>query len=598
MANNLSLADQAINEFNLARRALEEEEQSHLDRMSTALFNSYDLSGVVRYLEEKTFLKGDRFSFKDHEFQEQILSDTSSVVNVQKCAQVGMSEAMARYALAVARVMPYFSVIMTMPFSADATNFAKTRLDPIISETPDLKNNMDKELDNSEVKGIENSLLYMRGCQGVTAALSVPADMLIHDELDKSDPAIVGQYQSRIKHSKFKLTRKFGTPTLEGRGIALEMASSKRHRMACVCNHCDTSFIPSFHKNVVIPGYRDAENKGELKDITKYNINKIRWEEAYLACPHCHAEPSLQMEHRAWVCENPQADFTAIGYYVTPFEVPNVVSIPSLVLEITKYASWGEFLNQALGETISNEDSQITATDLAAAKWHEALNSGEMHNLGIDVGQMCAALVGRRTQGGELLVVHKERIKLGELKARKTLLKRMFRCVITVIDAYPETNTVNEMQKMDKNLYGAQYHETPKTISYEIKEAEKDPKEGKLNLKMVMIARNLALDNLMALFKDGMLHWQVQNNAEDDIFISNCTDMTRAQIFDKKERVQWVWKKSVEQQDHYFHALNYLNIACQLQPTSSRNMPFTGFPMAMKLKMTEKKESRVQGAMT
>jgi hypothetical protein len=584
-------------------RELDTDEISHLQRMETALFNSYDLSGVVRYLEEKTYLKGDRYSFKDHEFQETILTDTSSVVNVQKCAQVGMSEAMARYALAVCSVMPYFSVIMTMPHAADAANFAKTRLDPIINETPDLKNKMDKELDNSEVKGIDNSLLYMRGCSGTTAALSVPADMLIHDELDRSDPAIVGQYQSRIKHSKHKLTRKFGTPTLEGKGIALEMAASRRHRMACVCNHCNESFIPSFHANVIVPGYNDGlttivdgvekKNEGALKDITKYNINKIRWQEAFLQCPHCKEEPSLQMEHRAWVCENPQADFTAIGYYVTPFEVPNVVTIPSLIMEITKYASWGEFVNQALGETINNEESQLTATDVAAAMWQDVLNSGEMHNLGIDVGQTCHALVGRMTGEGTLLVVHKERIKLAELKIRKAVLKRLYRCVITVIDAYPETNLVNEMQKVDKNLFGAQYIEGHPTVMFAIKEADKDVKEGKLPLKVVKIARNLSLDELMNLFKGKKLWWYVQRDAEDDIFQSHCTDMSRGQIFDKVGKVYWNWSKSLEQQDHYFHTLNYLHVACRLQPTVSKNLSFGHVPLVMKLKMTEKKVGQV-----
>ncbi|MFA9216812.1 MAG: phage terminase large subunit family protein, partial [Sphingomonadaceae bacterium] len=206
--------------------------REHLARLGTALFNTYDLGDVVRYLEEKTYLKGDRFSFKDHEFQGEILSDTSKTVYVQKCAQIGMSEAMARYALAVARIMPYFSVILTMPFSADASNFSKTRLTPIIDESPDLRESMDRDLDNTEIKGIGSSLIYTRGCSGLTSAISVPADMLIHDEVDRSDPDALGQYQSRIKHSSFKLTREFGTPTLEGVGIALKMKTARRMRRA------------------------------------------------------------------------------------------------------------------------------------------------------------------------------------------------------------------------------------------------------------------------------------------------------------------------------------------------------------------------------
>jgi hypothetical protein len=221
-----------------------------------------------------------------------------------------------------------------------------------------------------------------------------------------------------------------------------------------------------------------------------------------------------------------------------------------------------------------------------------------MHNIGIDVGQMCNAVVGRMTQEGRLLVVHKERIKLADLKARKIVLKRLYRGVITVIDAYPETNTVNDMQKIDKNLYGAQYHESLKTNMFEVKEADKDAKEGKLPLKVVKIARNLALDELMALFKAGMVHWQWDNTAEDDIFQANCTDMTRVLHFDKMSKVFWNWTKSVEQQDHYFHALSYLHVACRLMPTVSKNMSFGTTKFAFRLKMTEKKESHVTGALS
>lgn len=580
------------------KRDLDEDEVAHLLRLETALFNSYDLSGVVRYLEEKTFLKDDRFSFKDHEFQETILSDTSKVVNVQKCAQVGMSEAMARYGLAVARVMPYFNVILTMPFKDDATNFAKTRLDPIINESPDLKSNMDRELNNSEVKGIQNSLLYMRGCSGTTAALSVPADMLIHDEVDRSDPDIIGQYQSRIKHSKYKLTRKFGTPTLDGRGIALEMETSRRYRMACTCNHCQHEFVPNFHTHVKIPGYKDAENKGELRDINKYNLNSLQWEKAYLECPNCYERPSLQKEHRHWVCENPQADFEAVGYYVTPFEVPNVVSIPSLIKEITKYKSWAEFVNQALGETVSGSEAQLTAEDVANAKYTDApLASNEMHNMGIDVGQVCHLAVGRNDQHGRLLVVHRERCKLDQVKTRKLALKKKFRCIITVIDTLPETHLVHTMQKVDKNLYGAVYSQTRSGATWTIKEIEKDLKEGKLPITQAIIARDQNFDELMTMFKEGMVLWEPHMNAEDEIFASHCVDMTRAQETDRHDEVIWRWQKSKEGQDHYFHSLGYLKVACALVPAASRNVSFGNFGIVHRIEVKDRVTAKVVGSL-
>jgi hypothetical protein len=558
--------------------------RAHLTRLETALFNSYDLGDVVRYLEDKTYLKGNRFSFVDHEFQKDILSDTSRVVYVQKCAQIGMSEAMARYALAICRVMPYFSVILTMPFAADSANFSKTRLTPIIDESPDLREVVDRDLDNSEIKGIGTSLLYTRGCSGTTSAISVPADMLIHDEVDRSDPDALGQYQSRIKHSRYKLTRKFGTPTIDDNGIALDMKSAMRYRRAVICHHCSHTFVPSFHTDVKIPGY-----SGRLRDITKYNLPTIDWQHARLHCPHCDEEPSLAPEHRSWICENPNDNFEAIGYYVTPFDVPNVVTVPSLVQEITKYKSWAEFVNQALGETANESESQLTRSDLTACKFTDGvLASNSLHNMGIDVGQMCTVAVGRKDELGRLLVVHKERVLLAQLPARRLVLKKQFRVLMTVIDSQPETYLVHQLQKSDKNLYGGVYHSNKKLATYELVMVGAEPAEGKLPINQAKIHRDVNFDEVMFKIKGGMVLWQGDGTPEDDLFIEHCLDMKRKQIMNSLMDLVWTWVKSNEGQDHYMHALGYLHVACELAPVASHNMSFGTFPMAVALKVVDK----------
>jgi hypothetical protein len=43
------------------------------------------------------------------------------------------------------------------------------------------------DVNNGEVKQFGESFLYFRGTKGVTAAISVPADCLVHDEYDFSD---------------------------------------------------------------------------------------------------------------------------------------------------------------------------------------------------------------------------------------------------------------------------------------------------------------------------------------------------------------------------------------------------------------------------
>lgn len=541
--------------------------QEHYNRLHAALFNTYNLQDVVRYIEENTYLNGDRYSFKNHEFQKEIISDTTRDLYVQKCAQVGLSEIMARYVIGLCRIMPYFSAILTMPYSGDAANFVKTRINPFIDGSPDLKAVMDKDLDNTQIKAIATSLFYARGTSGETAALSVPADLLVHDEVDRSDPFTLAQYQSRIKHSRWKLTRLFGTPTVDGHGIALAMQSARRKRHMVKCHCCNHYFVPSYHTDVVIPGF-----DGDKRDIDKDNINKFKWRDAYVMCPSCHRRPSLQVENRSWVFENPNDQHDAVGYYVTPFSVPNVVTTSQIVLESTKF-TWPEFCNQTLGETNSDRSEELTKEDVEACEYKDgSLETASTHCMGGDMGNMCHVMVGRLTNEGELLVVHRERVPMGQFKAKVRELKRKYRVLTSVFDAYPHTDTILDMQQTDKNLFGGVYHRSKNLATYSIVKAEKDETKGKLPITQAQIQRNINFDQVMTLFKTRKLVWATGDIFTRDSFVSHCLDMKRKQEMDRDGELIYVWAKSEQGNDHFHHALGYLHVACKLQGTAHRSL--------------------------
>lgn len=559
--------------------------QEHYDRLHAALYNTYNLQDVVSYIEKNTYLNGDRYSFKDHEFQKDIISDTSQTVNVQKCAQVGLSEIMARYVTGLCRIMPYFSAILTMPYSGDAVNFVKTRINPIIQNSPDLAGATDPDLDNTQIKGIGTSLFYARGTSGETAALSVPADLLVHDEVDRSDPHTLQQYQSRIKHSRWKLTRKFGTPTMDGVGIALEMASSRRKRHMCKCNHCNEWFVPSYHTDVVVPGYDD-----DLRNITRDNIQRLAWREAYVKCPRCGGKPSLQFDRREWVFENPNDNLEAVGYYVTPFSVPNVVSTAQIVLESTKFL-WHEFCNQTLGETNSEQTDELTKGDIEACRYDGPLDSTSMHYIGADMGNRCHIVVGRMTREGQLLVVHRERVPMAQFQARIAELKARFRVLVSVFDAFPHTDTIMTMQKRDANLFGGVYHQSKKLAIYSIVKAEEDQSKGKLPIHQAQIHRELNFDSVMGLFKDRKIVWARGSDADADLFMSHLLAMKRKQELDRDNEIVFKWHKPQDGEDHYMHALGYLNVACRLMGTAARGLGSgQGVRMIGKIKAATRQE--------
>lgn len=545
------------------------------------VFETWKLSDAPKFITKHTFLKGLHYSFQDHEFQEKIAADDAQAVNTQKCSQIGMSELTARWNVAVVNMIPDFSSITTFPFSGDAADFAKTRIDPFIESSPRLRAAVNKNLNNSEIKQFGSSFMYFRGTNGKTQAISIPADLIISDEIDRSDPHVLSQYHSRLTHSPWQLRRNFSTPTIPGYGIALEMASSERFHNMCKCCHCNHQFVPNYFEHVRIPGFNH-----DLRTITKHTLPKTRYLEARMMCPNCGKEPSLLPQYREWVSENRSDNFSAHGYFVSPFDAPNIIKLPFLIESSTKYARYSEFVNQNLGLAEQDNSEALTLSDLNdALAVNMDLRSTEIHALGIDVGLTCTLVVGRMTRDVTMIVVHRERCPISMLDERKQALQREYRVAITVIDSLPYTDTVQRMQKFDKNVYGAVYSTSKKLEAFAVKMFEGDESEGKLPIHTVQINRDKALDTLLGMFKRKEVLLAPMGEEENELYCKQLLDMRRVQVPDENHELSWTWVKSKAGDDHYHHATLYLYIACMLRGTISRQVVITGVPLVQRMSM-------------
>jgi hypothetical protein len=543
---------------------------------------TWGLADAPKFITQYTYHRGMRYSFEDHEFQEVIAKDTAQVVNTQKCSQIGLSELTARWTVAVCNMIPDFSAIITFPFSGDAWDFARTRVDPFVRASPRLWAATDEKLNSGEMKRFNNSILYFRGTNGKTQAISIPADLIVSDEIDRSDPHVLSQYHSRLTHSRWKLRRNFSTPTVNGYGIALEMDSSLRHKNMCKCNHCAEWFLPDYFNHVKVPDY-----DGDLRSITKSNLNKLRWMEAKLLCPFCFAEPDLGPAHREYVVENPDSNFDAHGYYVSPFDAPRIITPSDLILSSTKYARYSEFVNQNLGLTSEDAAESITLHDLNLALTQDGMDlvSSSMHHMGIDVGLTCYISIGRMTADGHFLVVYRERCVIGDLETRKRELQRKYKVLVTVIDSQPYVDVVQRLQKADRNLYGGVYSTTKKLEAFSIRMFEGEERSGKLPIHTAQINRDKCFDLLMGVIKRGEMLVQRVGDEEDELFMKHMLDMRRVQVYDEHMELTWTWSKSKAAQDHYHHSTLYLFVASQLSQTAMRNHSLAGVPIFRKFQV-------------
>jgi hypothetical protein len=530
--------------------------KSHLNRLKSAVYKRFSLTNVPDWIEENTYLKGEKFSFVDHEFQLKIITDQSREIVVRKCSQVGMSELLARRTLAMSSIMQGFTSIYTLPTASFANTFVKTRVDPIIEGSPVLTATAHDTTNNTEVKRFGESFIFFKGTKGAAAAISIPADALVHDELDFSDLEVVTNYQSRLTHSKHKLKANFSTPTVAGYGVSELFENSRKHYNFCKCNHCNHQFVPDYYEHVKIQGAHD------LRTVNKDTIHKYKLETARLECPKCHKQPSLQVEHREWVIENPTSNHEAAGYQISPFDAPNIISVRDLVSASAKYARVADFINFNLGLPAEDSEVNMSLEDIKRCFVPGEVPAGFSTVMGLDMGMTCHCMIGFLDYTGCLHTVHTEEIPLMELDKRRAELQVKFRVRLTVMDSMPYTDTMLRFQAQDPNLYGAIYVVNKGLETFRIKSAEEFAEKGQQEYRQVNINKNNTFDALMETIRAGKWLCVVDENMPT--IIAHLRDQKRIQEFTRDQEMSFVWKKSARGVDHFHHALLYLWVASRM----------------------------------
>lgn len=530
----------------------------HLQRVRDGAYSVYNLSNLSGWITKHTKLEGKNFSFKDHEYQRDIIDDPAKTLLVNKCAQTGLSEIFARWGISATATQENFTLMWTFPSTSDAERFTKARLDPMIEASAELRRRVSKVVNSSELKQFgENSFAYIRGTISETGALSVPADLLIHDELDRSDIDNISAYVSRLQHKPTKMRRMFSTPTVKKYGIDLECETAKRKRQMWKCSHCNHHFLPDYEHDVHIPGWTRAK-----KEITKSTIKDVRWQEAVLLCPKCFKQPDPSIQFREWVFENGHENYDKIAYYVSPFCAP-VILLPSYLVKVSAdYGKWSEFQNQSLGLTAEDDDESLTETDIRKSMLEADLSGSDVHYLGADMGLTCYITVSRLAPNGELLVVHREKVSYSTFEEKRRELMGKYRVIVSVHDMFPYTDIVRRITDFDPNAYGAIYVSKISTETHSLKLQEEDPEEGKLNVRSVHINRDIAFDALMRDMKEGRVFIKKQEDLED--FVQHLRDMKRIKVFDKHGGAVYRWKKT-QGVDHWHHSLLYSYIAAKLR---------------------------------
>lgn len=552
------------------------EMQVYLERLRQAASEVRDFSGIPRWLENHTTdpIHNDRkWSFREHEYQMEILSDTTPEISMQKCSQVGASEIWARMMLAMMAISKKITVIYILPTSTMANKFSVGRLNPIIKDSNTLKRLVDKDVNNAVQKIIGRSILYISGTYGQSNAISVPAQALFRDEVDFCNQRVLTTYDSRLGHSKEgeALKRSFSTPTVFKYGINLLYEAGSQAVYMVRCPKCRNWVVVDYFKDVVIPGW-----DGTLRELEKDDLlnKRVKLNDAFFLCPKCHDVLPETAFHdpanRRWVHTFPDRK-DHHSYQVLPIDVPQINPLKRTLNQMKDYDSKKDWVNFKIG--LPYEDAQSSfleeKMDAYAQSWaiprpdedsEARLMSGCY--MGVDVGKTSWCTIGKPNDQGGLDIVYQERIRQdGDNYAGKRLvtLFKVFGCTYGVIDAGPD---ISLAQYMVKQLLGrfmaCRYNTSSARVTTLDVLVKIDEEEG-----IVTVNRNALYDNLVKAVNRGAVRLS-KNSGEYELAKAHFKSMKRVEMTDTESGemvVQWVSTGD----DHYCHSGGYMEVARRLR---------------------------------
>lgn len=551
--------------------------RAFVDRLAASADKSNAFHRLGDWLQRNTFIGGKPYNLKHHECHEAIISDTHPSKNIKKCSQVGLSEVSLRIALAIAAVTRS-RIIYTLPTDTFSNKFSKDRFTPVIEESPILRNSLRADTKSAEMKKLGNSTLYIVGTFGQTQAISIPANFLIHDELDFSNQQVIGTFQSRLRHAEEDpvtgikgVTERFSTPTLPNFGISKHFEQSDQRYYMVKCSRCTHTFAPHYAHDLVIPGYDGEQMKFSKSDLLNPSY---RISEAYLKCEKCGNDlwaDIMNPERREWVAKYPER-INERGYQVNPWDVPKYNSCQSVIRQMKEYTIQ-DFFNFVIGlDYESKDNSFLTAMfdKQQKAEWVTLMQARALSLygtvIGMDVGKTSWLTVGIPVKAGKVTKLHlihatQLRAKPGDaLAAQVQEYIEAFNPAVVVVDAAPDFSTAQAL--ISNNRYGLVFGcEYARTVSGAFTYLAADPETGVLKA-----ARSGTLSDLMEAHNDGLIVYPAADGygepSEQMPFVKEHLKNTKKQILPGElgDAIKFVKTGP----DHYAHSLNYLRMAMEL----------------------------------
>lgn len=499
------------------------------------------------------------WTFDHHPWLRELHDDDSEHVVVQKAAQMGFTEWVLNTAF-------YYidnhgeSVLYVLPTDNDASDFSASRFDPALQLSDHLRN-LFSDVQNVGHKRAGSANLFVRGSRSKSQLKSIPAGVLIFDEIDEMVQSNVPLALERASGQLKKIIRMLSTATIPGHGINAYYQDSTQSSFFFKCPHCGKLITLTLENLIVTadsltdPGIRDS----------------------HLVCGLCkntlhHAAKSTYLRNGIYVPEHIDRDIK--GYYVNQLYSPTVTPVDiakSVIKARSNPAEEQELYNSKLGLCHTVEGAKITDQAIIDCTAHHVKSQSRTTpkplTLGIDVGKWLHCVVYEwsfdtdivgdlSTQGRPRLLQETKVLNFEDLDK----LMHEFRINAGVIDANPESRKSLEFcQRFPGLVYRCYYGNAVhgRHVSYND------------DLLAVTVDRTSWLDLTLGRFHQRHIRLPVDLSLE---YKEQAKAPVRIYKKDSQGNPIATYVKAEKDDDHFAHASNYAEIALAVMQVGNTNM--------------------------
>ena len=316
--------------------------------------------------------QGQPLDFIDHPYLWDIYGDWSQEIACLKAAQIGFSTLANIKALWLAKNKK-LDIIYSLPAASDIHEFVAGKTNRLISNNS-IFQQWTADKDSIEQKRVGDSVIYYRGTWTDRAALMIPADLYIADEVDRSKQEVVMQYSTRLQHSDYKWRWYFSNPSTPGYGVDVmwEKSDQKHYFYQCDCGHWQyltMDNIMTSSKDMGTPPYFGCiKCKKELS--RRYNHGKAKWVRKY-------------------------NDRKISGYWISLLMNPKVSA--QEILDKKKEYTDAQFANYVLGQPFLSKGSKLIATQFMQNLTNRTNPMDSRVIIGVDTGNAINYVCGNKS---------------------------------------------------------------------------------------------------------------------------------------------------------------------------------------------------------